>query len=235
MELSVILPVYSETDSLRKVVDELFHLLDGVVKEIVLVIHHSSGKETFKVCSDLSVKYPEVRILIQRSNGLGNGIREGLAFVSGSHTLLMDSDGEMLPETVPKMIAKMSNRDYDVVVASRWMKGGGAIGYAPLKYIFVRFFNWVFRFLFRTGIHDLSLGFKILNTRVIKDIQWEGIRHEIATETTLKPIRLGYKVGEVPTVWVRRNSGRSKNWKLANVRYIQMALSIWRGKWKGKS
>lgn len=231
MELSVVLPIYSETDSIRKVVEELYNHLDGVIKEVILVVHHASPKETFKICTELSEKYPSrVKLHIQRTRGLGNAVREGIAQVSGTHVLMMDSDGEMSPRTVPRMVRKLLGDDLDMVVGSRWMRGGGTIGYTAPKYVFVRLFDYLFRFLFRTKIHDLSLGFKLMRVEIAKGIKWEGARHEIATETTLRPIRLGYRVGEVPTLWVRRKSGESKNWMGANVRYIRMAIRIWRGR-----
>lgn len=232
MQLSIILPVHSETDTVRNVVEALLDLVGGYLYEIILVVSHASPEETFKVCLELSEKYSysKVKLHTQKSDGLGNAVREGVNRVSGTHVLMMDSDGEMKPRTVPQMIRKLLDRDLDMVVASRWMKGGGAVGYATLKYVFVRLFNHLFRFMFRTTIHDLSLGFKIMRVELAKNIMWRGEYHEIAAETTLRPIRLGYKVGEVPTVWMRQKTGRSKNWIGANIRYVKMALDIYRGK-----
>ncbi|MFH0896956.1 MAG: glycosyltransferase family 2 protein [Candidatus Bathyarchaeota archaeon] len=228
MRLSIILPVHSETNTVRDITEALLNLLGGDVYEIILVVSSASPEETFKICHSLSEKYSKVEICIQTSNGLGNAIRDGFSRVSGSHVLMMDSDGEMNPQTVPKMVRKLLDENLDMVVASRWMKGGGSIGYTAPKYVFNRFYNRLFRFLFGTNIHDLSLGFKIMRIEAAKGIRWEGVRHEIATETTLRPICIGYKVGEVPTVWVRRMTGKSKNWMFANVRYIRMAVRIWR-------
>jgi len=205
MRISVILPVHSETESLKSVAERLIKLIGDGIYEIILIVSPESPMETFKVC-------------------------QGLNYVGGTHVLMMDSDGEMLPETVPNIIEKIVRENCDMVVASRWMKGGGAIGYTAPKYVFVHLFNAVFRFLYRTRIHDLSLGFKLMRVEVAKKIHWEGEYHEIAVETTLRHIRFGYKVGEVPTVWVRRKRGKSKNWMRANIRYIVMAIRIWMGR-----
>lgn len=229
MRISVVLPVHSEMESLKKVTEKLFELVGDALYEVVIIVSAESPLETFKACEDLTKKYSDVKAYTQKGKGLGNAVRQGFSYVTGTHVLMIDSDGEMNPETVPKMIRKLLDGNLDMVVASRWMKGGGAIGYTAPKYVFTRFYNRLFRFLFRTSIHDLSLGFKIMRIEIAKGISWEGERHEIATETTLRPIRIGYKVGEVPTVWVRRMTGKSKNWMLANVRYVRMAVRIWRG------
>ena len=233
MRISVILPVHSETESLRSVIKDLTKLIGGDIYEIIIIVSEESPRETFEVCQGLTEKNSKVKIHIQKDKGLGNAVRQGIIYVKGTHILMMDSDGEMLPETVPNMIKKMLDKNCDMIVASRWMKGGGAIGYAAPKYVFTHFFNAFFRFLYRTRIHDLSLGFKLMRVEIAKKIRWEGERHEIATETTLRPIRLGYKVEEVPTLWVRRRFGASKNWTSLNVNYISMALRIWRRKQKG--
>lgn len=232
MYLSVILPVHSEIDTVKDIVDSLQDLIGDYIYEMILVISYMSPEETFKICFAISEKYSKVKLYTQKSDGLGNAIREGMDRVSGTHILMMDSDGEMNPRTVPEMVDKLLNENLDLVVASRWMEKGGVKGYSLLKFLFVHLFNYFFRFLYRTNIHDLSFGFKIMKTEISKNIRWEGVRHEIATETTLKPIRLGYKVGEVPTVWVRRICGSSKNWMLANVSYIKIAFRILREKYR---
>lgn len=230
MRLSTILPIHSETDSVRETVEALLALLGDQVHEIILVVHHASPEETFKTCQELIEKHSNVKLRTQTSDGLGNALREGMRLASGTHALFMDSDGEMNPNTVPQMISKLLDEDLDMVVASRWVKGGGAEGYQPIKYVFVRLFNSLFRHLYKTSIHDLSLGFKVMRVELAKGIEWRGEYHEIATETTLRPIRLGYKVGEVPMVWTKRKARKSKNWVGANIRYLKMALDIYRGK-----
>ena len=146
--------------------------------------------------------------------------------VRGNVVLSMDSDGEMEIETIPRMIAEMARSNVGLVVGSRWLPGGGFVGYSPAK----RWLNWgfqqVFRILFRTRLHDLTYGFKLMRTELVQNIAWEATLHEIGCETTLMPIRLGVPVAEVPTTWRARAEGRSSNNFLRNFRYVGMALSI---------
>ena len=225
--VSVVLPVYSETRTVRQIVDWLGAALGARLIEVIIVISPRSSADSQAVCSDLAREDQRVRVFEQQVNpGVGRAFREGYARVRGNVVLSMDSDGEMELETIPRMIAVMASSNVGLVVGSRWLPGGGFVGYSPAK----RWLNWgfqqIFRVLFRTRLHDLTYGFKLIRAELVRNITWESTLHEIGCETTLKPIRLGVPVAEVPTTWTARVEGRSTNNFLRNFRYVGMALSI---------
>lgn len=226
-QISVVLPVYSETDSVRQVVQWLTDHLAERLKEIVIVLSPRSKEASQAVCRELHSADPRIQLHIQQINpGLGNAVREGLALTRGDVVLLMDSDGEMEIETIPRMIGTMLQDNCGLVVASRWIAGGGFSGYSPVKYGLNWVFQQVFRVLLRTRIHDLTYGFKLIRAELAHGIAWEGTLHEIACETTLKPIRLGVRVAEVASIWTARTQGVSKNSFLRNFRYVATALKV---------
>jgi glycosyltransferase involved in cell wall biosynthesis len=168
-----------------------------------------------------------VRLHTQQHNpGLGWAVREGFALAQGNLVLMMDSDGEMEIETVPRLIAEMARGGHGLVVASRWSPGGGFTGYSRLKYYLNWCFQQVFRTLFWTRLHDLTYGFKLLRAELVHGLDWEGTLHEIACETTLKPVRSGVPVAEVPSHWTARTQGASKNTFWRNFRYVRLAGAI---------
>ena len=227
LRISVVLPVYSETETVRQVVDWLRDQLAERLEEVIIVLSPRSGEPSLAICRELEAADPRVRLHIQQRNpGLGYAVREGLERARGNAVLMIDSDGEMEIETVPRMIAAMLERDCGLVVASRWIKGGGFSGYSPVKYYLNWGFQQFFRILFRTPIHDLTYGFKLIRAEVVRRVAWEGTLHEIACETTLKPIRLGVRVAEVPSRWTARTQGASKNTFLRNFRYVATALKV---------
>jgi dolichol-phosphate mannosyltransferase len=226
--VSVVLPVYSETDSVREVVRWLRNHFGMQLVEILIVISPRSSAESRAVCDQLAAEDERTQVFVQQNNpGVGQAFREGYARTRGNVVLSMDSDGEMELAAIPKMVAEMARGNYGVVVGSRWMKGGGFVGYSGFK----RWLNWgfqqLFRVLFWTRLHDLTYGFKLLRAEVVHGIMWEASLHEIGCETTLKPIRAGVPVSEVPSVWTARAQGRSKNSFWRNFRYVEMALRIW--------
>lgn len=227
MKISVILPVHSETESLYYVTERLSSLLKEKLHEIVFIVSPNSPEKTFAIVEELRRTYPFVGSQLQQENpGLGLAFRQGLALVSGTHVVMMDSDGEMDPGTVPIMVNRMIETGCDMVVASRWISGGGVNGYDAIKYLLNRGFQVIFRLLYRTQIHDLTLGFKLIKADKANSLKWNSTFHEIATETTLRFLKMGYHVEEVPTVWTRRQSGVSKNPFWRNFKYVKKALEI---------
>lgn len=225
--ISVILPVYSETDSVKGVVSWLETAIERYLEEIIIVISPRSTEESRITCAGLVNQYKNVKMHVQVNNpGLGHAVREGYAIAKGNLMLNMDSDGEMENETVIRMIDEMAAKKCRLVVASRWLKNSGFVGYSPLKYVLNWLFQQFFRIIFRTKIHDLTYGFKLIDAELAKNIEWQGTLHEIACETTLKPVRLGISVSEVNTRWTARVKGTSKNSFMKNFRYVFMAWNI---------
>jgi glycosyltransferase involved in cell wall biosynthesis len=225
--LSVVLPVYSETETLRAIVTWLRETLESQLDEIIIVLSPYSEAASRRVCEALVHEDSRVQLHIQEVKpGLGNAVREGLSRTSGNLVLLMDADGEMENETVLAMLAEMATGRWGMVVASRWLPGGGFSGYSRLKYCLNWLFQQCFRILFRTHLSDLTYGFKLMRGELARGIVWEGTLHEIACETTLKPIRLGIPVTQVPSKWTARTQGASKNTFVRNFRYLAMALTI---------
>ena len=229
--ISVVLPVFSETGTIREVIRGLKEILGERLLEIIIVVSPRSGPDSRAVCEEQVKADPRIRMRMQQVNpGLGHGVREGYAATKGNWVLNIDSDGEMEIETVRRMLEKMDTGSYDLVLASRWMKGGGFSGYSRLKYGLNFIFQQVFRILFFTRVNDLTYGFKMMRGELARGIRWEGALHEIACETTMKPIKLGARACAVPSQWTARTSGESKNTFWRTFRYVGMALRIlWRG------
>ena len=168
------------------------------------------NRKTF-ACSSLKAN-ARVKVFQQRENpGVGRAFREGYARVQGNVVLSMDSDGEMELATIHQMIDEMAAGNFGLVVGSRWLRGGGFVGYSPAK----RWLNWgfqqLFRVLFRTRLHDLTYGFKLMRSELVRRISWRAIYQEIGCETTIKALWLGVPASEVSTTWRARAEGRSTN------------------------
>lgn len=228
-DLSVVMPVWDEGDVLAEVVDGLYAAVPERLLEVVLVMDRRSGEATWAVAQSLAARREGVRLVLQDGPpGLGHAVRRGLADSRGAWILMMDSDGEMDVLTVPRLLSEQERTGADLVVAARWLPGGGARGYDPVKLVCNRVFQLLFRALHRVRLHDLTLGFKLLRGDAARRLPWRGEFHEIAVETTLRPVRAGLCVAEVPTVWTARRAGRSKNTFGRNFRYVSMALSLLR-------
>ena len=227
IKLSIVVTVYSETYSVLETVERLLKLNRGYIAEIILLVAPKASEETKQVCRDVVAKYPLVRIQIQQQNpGLGWAYREGMASAIGNYVALMSGDLETEPEAVDRMVKKIEATGCDGVITNRWLKGGGFTGYDPLKLVLNWIFQKMFKVLYWTKLGDLTYGFKILSKDICSKIKWTGVRHEICIETTVRPIKAGYYIEQVPSVWIGRREGVSMNNFLANFRYVKMALVV---------
>jgi glycosyltransferase involved in cell wall biosynthesis len=225
--LSVVVTVYNETVSVAETVDRLLRGDDGALREIILVIAANASAETMKICQDLSNRADIVRMHIQKTGpGVGRALREGMNLASHELIAIMSGDLETEPEAVNRMYVKMLETGADVVIGSRWLKGGGFRNYSRVKLVCNWLFQNVFRIIYRTRINDLSYGFKLLRSDVIRAISWESTHHTIYIETTVKPMQLGYRLEQVPTVWIGRREGKSVNGFFRNFEYVKLALRV---------
>jgi dolichol-phosphate mannosyltransferase len=224
IELSVVVTVFSETFSIRETVDILSGLDRGYIHEIILLVSPRASDESFAICRECVEKDQRVRVLVQKTNpGIGWAYREGMQAATGNFVALMAADLETEPAAVDRMVQKIQETACDGVIANRWLPGGGFTNYDPIKYVLNWTFQKMFMLLFWTNLGDLTFGFKILSKKMTESIEWQGTLHEICIETTVKPIKQGYHLEQIPSVWVGRKEGRSVNTFLKNFRYVEMA------------
>jgi len=225
VQLSIVVTVFSETFSIRETVDILVGRDRGYIKEIILLVSPRASDETFAICRECAAKDARVRILVQRNNpGIGWAYREGMRAATGNYVALMAADLETEPAAVDRMVEKILETGCDGVIANRWLPGGGFTNYDPIKYVLNWIFQEFFKFLFWTKIGDLTFGFKILSRQITDSIDWQGTLHETCIETTIKPIKQGFRIEQIPSVWVGRKEGTSVNTFLKNFRYVEMAF-----------
>jgi dolichol-phosphate mannosyltransferase len=225
IKLSVVVTVYSETFSINETIEQLLSGDRGYIVEILLVVSPRASEETFAICKSWAAREPRVKLLVQKNNpGIGWAYREGMQTAKGNFVALMAGDLETEPAAVDRMVQKAVETGCDEVIANRWLPGGKFTNYDPLKLVLNWMFQKIFRVLFWTRIGDFTFGLKLLSKEVTEAVQWEGTMHEICIETTVKPLKMGYHLEQVPTVWVGRKEGRSVNPLWRNFRYLNIGL-----------
>jgi|SRR5579871_583962 len=224
MKVSVILPVIDETSALQQTVEILLAQNRAHIGEILIVACQKTTEAALQTCQRLAVDYPElVELRFQKRPYLGGAMRDAFEWATGSHVLMMASDMETDPATVKELIAK-AREGYDVVTATRWSADGGFEGYSRAKYWLNLVFQRVFRLLYGTGLSDLTYGFRLFKAEWVKSIAWEEQRHAFLLESILKPLRLGARVAEVPSVWRNRAEGASHNQWSNHLAYFRIAI-----------
>jgi glycosyltransferase involved in cell wall biosynthesis len=230
VRVSFLVPVFSEVEALRTTVARIDEHCAAWDREILLLVHERSIPACHALCDRLGADNPRVRVHRQeRYPGQGHAFREGFAIAAGTHFLMMNADLETDPRDAPELIRAIEPGDHDLVVGSRFMRGGAVDlrGYGPVKALCTYAFQEIAGAAFGSGIQDLTFCYKIGTRALFRSIPWRGTGHELALETTLRPIALGYRVGQVPTAWIARGEGRSSHAYLRNLRHVRTAIDIY--------
>ena len=228
-DVTVLIPVYSEVESLAETVRLTLLHLGERAREILLLVHEKSQPECWDLCHRLAREIPQVEVhRQQRYPGQGYAYRQGIELATGKFLLFLNSDLETEPRHIGRLLAKCEEGNYDVVVASRWASGADfdRASYGNLKWLLNFIVQHSFALLTLTPLSEFTFAYKLARTDLFQRIQWQGRGHEFAFESTLKPVLLGLRVGQVPTSWFGRREGVSHQPFWRNLRHIWMGLGL---------
>jgi hypothetical protein len=222
---TLIVPVVTETDSLKQTIDTVMSTTGEDVSQILLVVCPKTTAASLAECKRTVDELGGVAVVYeQRRPFLGNAIREAFDLATGSHVVMMASDLETDPRTLPLLIGEAKERPNAVITASRWMSGRSFTDYGPIRVGLNFTFQSVAQLLYQTSLTDLTFGYRLFPTKLVQAIRWEDERHNFLLETILKPIRLNVPVVEVPTTWRPRPEGESQNNLAMQAEYIGTLL-----------
>ena len=227
--VTVLIPVYSEVESVPETVHRVCSSLPHQIVEILLIVHQDSSAACWDACRNLEASHKLVKVHLQQQYpGQGYAYREGISRARGRYLLMLNSDLETEPFHAARLLEEIENRQLDLVVASRWAQGADFDwrSYGLLRWLLNYAVQQSFARLCGLPISDLTFAYKIARSRLLQSIRWQGTGHEFALESTLKPALLGYRLGQVPTSWKARREGLSHQPFWRNLRHIFMGLRL---------
>ena len=122
MELSIVLPAYKEADNLKKILPEIHSQVKklNINYEILVIDTIENMDDTKNVCNLNNATY------MHRENGnlYGDAIRTGIKYATGKYILMMDADGSHEPKSIADLYNKVISKNCDLVIGSRYCKGG---------------------------------------------------------------------------------------------------------------
>lgn len=209
MELSIVLPAYKESDNLKKILPEIHNQVKklNLDYEILVVDTIEKMDDTYEVCENNCAKY------IKRENGnlYGDAIRTGIKKATGEYLVFMDADGSHEPKSICDLYNKLVLGNYDVVIGSRYIKGGQTDNNIILKAM-SWMLNVTYRFIFNLKVKDCSDSFRIYRADKIKSINLECDNFDIVEEILIKLYKKypDLKITEIPIYFKKRDEGVSK-------------------------
>ena len=211
----VIIPTYNEKENIKDIILEVF-TLEG--RYDVLVIDDGSPDGTASIVKSLMEEWPERLFLIEREGKLGLGT----AYLTGFRKCLemgynyifeMDADFSHNPKDLPRLYAACAEDGADLAIGSRYCNGVSVVDW-PIGRIVMSYFASVYvRTILRMKVYDTTAGFKCYSRRVLETMDLDDVRmkgYGFQIEMKYTAFRLGFKIKEVPIIFINRKRGSSK-------------------------
>ena len=208
------MPTYNERENLPGVVEAV---LAALPEANLLVVDDESPDGTGQLADGLAAADPRVQVLHRPAKqGLGAAYREGFKRVLDSPGTMavvqMDADFSHDPAVLPRLVAPLM-RDADLVLGTRWMPGGGTVGWPLHRRLVSRGGTLFAGIVLLLPYRDLTGGFKawrreLLEAIRLREASAQGYGFQV--ETTWWAHRRGAKIREIPIVFRERTAGRSK-------------------------
>ena len=222
--ISIIIPTYNEKDNIAPLVARIHQALSGYNYEILLV-DDGSKDGTIEVASSLASRYPIKVIVRQKERGLATAVVHGLKFATGEIIGVMDADLQHPPEVIPELLKALQG-GVDMVVASRYVEGGGCRHWGLSRKVISRAALMLSHLLLPATrqVKDPLSGFFMFRRQNIAPAKLKPIGYKISLEIMLAG--RFQRVVEVPYVFEDRSAGKSKLRPQQQIDYLRHLLSL---------
>lgn len=226
--ISLIIPTYNERDNIMSLVQRIHGALSNYDYEIVFV-DDDSIDGTAELASALSAKYPVKVIVRKNKRGLASAVVSGLEQITGQIVGVMDADLQHPPEVIPSLIQRIES-GADVVIASRYVRGGACQGWNLTRKVISKGAIFLAHMLLPSTrqVRDPMSGFFMLKRQVIANADLKPTGYKILLEILMAG-EFG-KVVEVPYTFITRSRGESKLNARQQIDYLKHVYSLIRRK-----
>ena len=212
----VIIPTYNEKENIEKIIRAVFGL-DKCFH--ILVIDDGSPDGTAAIVKRLIAdEFADRLFILERSGKLGLGT----AYIAGfkwalehdyEYVFEMDADFSHDPADLPRLYAACHDEGYDLAIGSRYVSGVNVVNWPMGRVLMSYFASKYVRFVTGFNVHDTTAGFKCYKRRVLASIPLDEVRFKgygFQIEMKYTAYKMGFRIKEVPVVFVNRREGVSK-------------------------
>lgn len=211
----VITPTYNEKENIEKIIRKVFSL---DTEFHMLIVDDGSPDGTADIVKGLMKEFPDKLFIEERTGklGLGTAYIHGFKWALERHyqyVTEMDADFSHNPEDLPKLYEALKDGGGDVAVGSRYCNGVSVVNW-PMGRILMSYYASAYvRFVTRLKVRDTTAGFVCYSRKVLEALNFEKIRfigYAFQIEMKYTSWKLGFKVVEVPIIFIDRTEGTSK-------------------------
>ena len=205
--ITVALLSCKEEKNLKILIPQIIDTVSDQDYEILVVDTAVPMDNTADVCREYGARYVN-----QRYPGFGGAFRTAIRCARHATFLILDSDGSHSPKYIPDMLRMFHSGAYDVVIGSRYVRGGHTED-AASSVVMSRILNTVYRIALGLKAHDISTDFRVYHTEQLKTVKLRNQNYDVLQEVLLKlKLQNGgrLRIGEVPITFGKRIYGDSK-------------------------
>jgi len=205
--IDIIIPVYNEGENINRILYQFQVQVHSKFR--ILLCYDHEDDNTLQAYNQFDYNYDIVQL---KNNGIGahGAVITGMNYSNSDCVIVFPADDEINQNIIDDMYLQFKN-GCNIVVASRFMKGGSMKGCPLLKSLLVRTASKTLYLFSSIPVQDASNGFRLFSRRFLKSVEIEstaGFTYSI--ELLVKCKRLGRKIGEVPARWEERSQGESR-------------------------
>lgn len=207
--LSVIIPVYNEVNTIKKVIEKVDSV--NIDKEIIIVDDASTDGTTAILNG---IKGDNIKVIYHTDNrGKGAAFLAGLASATGEFVIPQDADLENDPQDFAALVDYAVKGDLPVVFGSRFLKTWRVTSW--WHYLINKFLTSFANILFGASLTDMETCYKLVKLDLIRGLNLQSRGFDIDPEIAGKILKKGYKIAEVPISYNGRfyHEGKKIGWQ----------------------
>ncbi|MBP1682756.1 MAG: Dolichol-phosphate mannosyltransferase [Ignavibacteriaceae bacterium] len=212
MKILIIIPTYNELENLPKLLPEVLSKDENIN---VLIVDDNSPDGTAGFVENQMKNNNRIHLIKRPSKqGLGTAYIAGFKYALQNNFQIifeMDADFSHDPKEIPRFLDEIKNSD--VVLGSRYINGVNVINWPLRRLLLSSFANLYTRIITGLPVHDATGGYKCFNRKVLEAIDLDRVKsngYAFQIEMTFKAWKKGFKVKEIPIIFVDRVKGKSK-------------------------
>jgi glycosyltransferase involved in cell wall biosynthesis len=194
MRVCIIIPTLCEEEGIAKTIKSIPKYYD------IFVVDGNSKDNTVPIAKSLNAK-----VITCKEFGKGNALRKAIRMLDYDAYVFIDGDGSYNGKYIPSLLRYLKN-GYDVVLGSRFMR---KTKMSLFRLISNKILTSTFNLLNHSNLTDVVTGLRAISRKFVKNVKLKEEDFKIETEITLKAVRLGYKIIEVP-IYYQKRLGKSK-------------------------
>lgn len=214
-KISILIPVYNEERTLKKVIDLIKTVKIPNFEKEIIVVDDASTDNTSNIIKELKIQDGKLKFFRHPKNmGKGAALRTAIKNTTGDLAIIQDADLEYDPKEIANLVYFLNKGKYDVVYGSRKLKKENKSSYVSY-YLGNAFLNMLTNFLYKSNLTDMETCYKLIPSKILKEINLVANRFNIEPEITAKILKKRYKIGEIPISYCPRKleEGKKIGWR----------------------